>query len=302
MDSISAQTYTNLEILIIDDGSTDNSGKICDEYSQKDHRFRVIHQENHGIGYTRNIGLREAQGEYIQFVDSDDWIDPETIESCYRFLQEYEVDIVCFQYTHEYEDRRHVLHDAGYAAPKLMNKYEAFAAALLPGAVSVYSWNKFIKKKLFVGVDFPSWETAEDVETAYKFIANAERVLAVEDKFYHYMHREGSMSLRPFFRQTANVVEAADNYADFAARNSMIRNSTQKDNAMCGIWYWKICYANAMLTHNRVNAEYICSIRKAIKPSVVLRCSLLSFARKVQFILFKLNTTLYKAVYMKFKR
>ena len=302
LDSILAQTYTNLEILIIDDGSTDNSGKICDEYSQRDHRFRVIHQENHGVGQVRNIGLRESKGEYIQFVDSDDWIEPETIASCYRFLQEYDADIVCFKVVHEYEDGRQRSHDAGYVTPTLLNKYDAFSAALLPGVIAVYPVNKFIKKKLFSGIQYPEWEISEDIETTYKFIANAEKVLTVNNKFYHYLRHEGSVSRRPFFQQTDNIIKAINNYTDFAARNNMIQNSTQKDNAMCGLWFWKICYANMMLMYDRIDNEFIRSLQRDIKPSVVLRCSLLSFARKVQFILFKLNTGLYKAVYMKFKR
>lgn len=74
LDTVIAQTHKNLEIIVVDDGSTDNTGKICDEYANKDSRIKVIHQENHGVAFTRNVGLDKATGEYIAFIDSDDYV------------------------------------------------------------------------------------------------------------------------------------------------------------------------------------------------------------------------------------
>ena len=92
LDSIISQTYNNLQIILIDDGSTDESPKICDIYAERDSRFKVIHQENHGAVYARNIGIDNAEGKYITFVDADDWIEFNMIEQLYESLKKYDVD------------------------------------------------------------------------------------------------------------------------------------------------------------------------------------------------------------------
>lgn len=93
LDSVKNQTYQELEIILVNDGSTDNSGLICEEYAQKDHRFIVLHKENGGVSSARNMGLKVAKGEYIGFVDPDDWIDPEMFENLYQLMTEYQADV-----------------------------------------------------------------------------------------------------------------------------------------------------------------------------------------------------------------
>lgn len=101
-DSVTSQTYRNLEIIVIDDGSTDDSGSICDQYAEKDDRIRVIHTDNRGLASARNLGLENVSGEYISFIDSDDWIEPQTIEMFIRTALETEADIVNAKYCSEY--------------------------------------------------------------------------------------------------------------------------------------------------------------------------------------------------------
>ena len=90
LDSLLQQTYPYLEILLIDDGSTDGSGDLCDHYARKDSRIQVIHQENGGLGAARNEGIRRARGEYLSFVDSDDWVSPAMIQELYQALKKQE--------------------------------------------------------------------------------------------------------------------------------------------------------------------------------------------------------------------
>ena len=108
LDSIIAQTFTDWECLLIDDGSPDNSGKICDEYARKDKRFRVIHQKNQGVSAARNKGLDEVRGEYVNFIDSDDWIAPKLLELLYKSIKDYE--IVFFGNYNCYKDGNMVAH------------------------------------------------------------------------------------------------------------------------------------------------------------------------------------------------
>ena len=105
LDSIIGQTYSNIEIILIDDGSTDNSPQICDEYAKQDGRIRVIHKENSGASSARNLGLKTAKGEYLAFMDPDDWLDLNTIEFCIKRIQENDLDIIRFNYVREYADK-----------------------------------------------------------------------------------------------------------------------------------------------------------------------------------------------------
>ena len=302
IESVIAQTYHNLEILLIDDGSTDSSGRICDEYSAKDSRIRVIHQENKGLAEVRNVGLREAKGEWIQFVDGDDWIDPETLQSCYSYAQEYNADIVCFRYVHEYEDGRQDYENNKPSPPVLIGTSDALSAVMLPQYVDVSSCNKLIKSDLFSGITYPSGKTGEDGYTTHKFIAKANRILVISSVFYHYFKRNGSISRSAMSDSISNTAAYAQEYCDFATKSGLIKTRAQKDNFLCGCWFRKICYANGTIVYDCQDSEYIAKLRKEIRPSVVMRCRLLSFKRKVQFILFKLSTNIYKAVYTRFKR
>lgn len=99
IDSIIAQTFTDWELLLIDDGSPDRSGDICDEYAKKDIRIRVFHKKNGGVSSARNLGLYNVQGEYVTFVDSDDWIDVNTLNVCFSQIEIYDLDILQFSYT-----------------------------------------------------------------------------------------------------------------------------------------------------------------------------------------------------------
>lgn len=106
VDSITAQTFQNLEILLVDDGSTDGSSAVCDELSNKDTRIRVIHKRNGGVASARNLGIDEAKGKYIMFADSDDWLDLDAIETLVRCADEHELDVVKFNYVREFDGKQ----------------------------------------------------------------------------------------------------------------------------------------------------------------------------------------------------
>ena len=111
-ESVISQTYRNLEIIVIDDGSTDDSGSICDQYAEKDDRIHVIHTDNRGLASARNLGLENVSGKYILFIDSDDWIEPQTIETFIGAALKTEADIVIARYCSEY------MYNNPYITPK----------------------------------------------------------------------------------------------------------------------------------------------------------------------------------------
>jgi len=186
IDSILRQTYRDLEILLIDDGSPDRCGEICDKYAGIDARIRVFHTENKGLSAARNLGLREAKGEYIGFVDSDDWIEPDMYEILLRRLKETGTDISACGVWNECPESKHVYS----VCDKVFIGPEATRALVcnLTNAV----WNKLYRKECWAGISFPEKHIYEDNATIYKVVLRTESLSCVPDPLYHYRMREGS--------------------------------------------------------------------------------------------------------------
>ena len=104
LDSILAQTYSDLEVLVIDDGSTDRCGEVCDRFAEQDHRIKEFHTENHGLSAARNLGLDQMQGKYVGFVDNDDWIEPDMYEMLFNIAEQTNADIVTCRFYKEYRN------------------------------------------------------------------------------------------------------------------------------------------------------------------------------------------------------
>ena len=189
IDSILNQTFTDFELILVDDGSPDNCGKICDEYAQKDERVRVIHKENGGVSSARNLGIDEAQGEYIGFVDSDDFIDANMYQEMLDFLEVNDLDIVCTDTYIVHGDRKkfkprypkNMVFENGTAINENLN-----------GNLDNAVWNKIYKKEILAGIRFPSNRRYEDVATIYKWIFNARKVGYLSKPHYYYRKLDSS--------------------------------------------------------------------------------------------------------------
>lgn len=197
LDSIVNQTYQNLEIILVDDGSPDNCGAICDEYAARDERIRVIHQSNGGLSAARNAGLDVATGDCIGFVDSDDWAEPEMFETLFRGMEETKADIaVCGRYE-EYKDRRAAI---GWPETRIMNREEALGELLKKTQLQNLVWDKLYRRKLFEGLHFPAGKTFEDIAVMHRLLLRAEKVVCLPETMYHYRQRPdgivGDISLK----------------------------------------------------------------------------------------------------------
>lgn len=189
LDSIIGQTYKDLEILVIDDGSTDRSGEICDNYAQKDKRIKVFHTENQGLSTARNLGLDHAKGEYIGFVDSDDWIEPDMYACLLKNAEQTSADIaecgVFLEYQNKTEERK---------KQKAELTGEKAVQALLLGKLNEGVWNKLWKRQCFDTIRFPQGRVFEDVATTYIVFSSADHVIAIPESKYHYLKRKDSLS------------------------------------------------------------------------------------------------------------
>ena len=189
VDSILNQTFTNFELILVDDGSPDNCGKICDEYAQKDERIRVVHKENGGVSSARNLGIDEAKGEYISFIDPDDWIELNMYEDIFNFVNDNNVDVACFE-VYEVKGNKCSAHYR-FESNRVFEKEEALYNILVD-IIDNSPCNKVYKKSVWEGVRFPIGRRFEDVATIYKTFHKSNKVGYMKKAFYYYLKREGS--------------------------------------------------------------------------------------------------------------
>lgn len=202
LDSVINQSYTNLEIICIDDGSTDNSSKICYEYAEKDSRIKIFHTANNGASYARNLGINNSTGLYIGFIDSDDWIEPNMYEVLYTKIKNYDVTFSIISYYRNTDKESVVMANRENIPVKTLNQQELLMySADLDNYISFghVIWNKlytaeYVKKN---NLTFnPNLRTAMDMLFSYEFILADSSCTGVycDKSLYHYYQRGDSIS------------------------------------------------------------------------------------------------------------
>lgn len=191
VESILKQTYKNIELILVDDGSTDNSGTICDEFSKKDKRIQVVHKNNGGVSEARNAGLEKVSGEYIMFVDSDDWIDPFMMEKMYRTLKKYDTELVVCEPIYAYETHTNTPELSGESF--LLDSKEALKLLVEDRRFRSVLWNKLYARRLWQDIRFPKGKHYEDVRTIYKIYDLCEKIAFLEQGLYYYFQRDESI-------------------------------------------------------------------------------------------------------------
>lgn len=226
LESVINQTYTNLEIICVDDGSTDNSGNICDEYAQKDSRIKVFHKTNGGLASARNVALSYVTGDYIGFVDSDDWIEPEMYETLVQQIEKNNVDMVCCNYSKVYEDRTVIMQNEWGIKSGVLDTadilYYAFNRDHHMG-FAIYSCNKMFRADKIKDYRFDeSLAEAEDVDFISKVIAiNNMKGFYIEKSLYNYLQRSSSLSYSKdlnmradFLKSYSKVIEVCSEFTE----------------------------------------------------------------------------------------
>lgn len=204
LDSLVNQTYPDLEIILIDDGSTDSSGKICDEYAEKDDRIQVIHQENKGQSIARNIGLQNASGDFIGFVDSDDSIDLRMFEKLFLAIQD--VDIAMCGHNIVYDGK---VESYGNREVKTLNYSELWREIF--GSLNNAVWNKLFRRDLLNGICFDShFVHGEDLIFNILYLRFAKSGRIVDEPLYNYYKRGNSITTGKFTRRKLLEIESKD--------------------------------------------------------------------------------------------
>ena len=197
LDSVIHQTYRNLEIIIIDDGSTDGSGGVCDEYAQKDRRVQVIHQENKGLSNARNIGLEISTGDVVAFLDSDDAYHLDYVATMLSAMIKEKADIVSCRYTeHCTIKAMNPGNQKGIKPNFRPGIYSTVSAlqALADDMIDHHIWDKLYKRQVWEEFKFPDGHVYEDSDAIFHVVNNAVKVCAVDEPLYMYRVRPGSIS------------------------------------------------------------------------------------------------------------
>ena len=235
LQSVVQQSYANLEIIIIDDGSTDETSLIYNKFQSNDERILVLKQQNSGVSKARNTGVKAATGDYICFVDSDDWAELNYCSELYSLLVGENADISIVEASYE-DENGNVLCSKPISDEKIFDGNRALVLLLEDQEIQSHPWGKLFKADLLKNVHFPeNLKCFEDYSTLFKIFNKAVKVVKSNQKLYHYIQREDSLShnLSPatayqFFLAIMEVFEFWRNSAKVGDRNKIVKNIVRK--------------------------------------------------------------------------
>ena len=289
--SILKQTYQNFEMILVDDGSTDRSGEICDEYSLKDERIKVIQKVNGGLSSARNTGIEEAKGSFFAFIDSDDYIDKVFLEALYHQLMEKDADICeCsfFRLKHNKLIPERLFHsetlDNETAVRRLFaSPYESF----------VVTWNKLYKKSLFEKIRFPEGKLQEDEFTTYKLLYQSRKIAYVNQNLYIYRIRENSIMKSG---RSVEKAEALDSIGEIEAYFQH-HKVNMRNEIIFHEFSLQIVLLNLMVESNHYNPQLWKRIKNNIRRNkkILFHSPFLKRGHKIYLIAILLGKTAYVA-------
>ncbi len=253
IDSILAQNYSNLEIILVDDGSPDNCGSICEEYALIDKRIKVIHKENGGLSDARNVGMSKAEGKYITFVDSDDIIDKHFIARLYENLVNAKADISCcdlarIQSIDEVKENQNVKVEE-------FDGLSAIKETLYQRKIDNSACAKLYKIDLFDEIKYPKGKYFEDLDTTYKLFLKAKKIVATNEKLYYYIQREGSILHKLNDRVINDLIEVIDSL------KANLKDYPELDSAVLA----RTINAHFYIIRNSQNRETIAQSKRFIR-------------------------------------
>lgn len=283
VESLLKQTYSDIEIILINDGSTDSSGKICEKYAKIDDRVKVIHKENGGVSSARNEGIRLSRSKYITFVDPDDYVSCDFIEKLYRLLKDSNADISICNYITVGNNIRF----KGKLEKKIINQRDAMTLLVKDEEMPSYLWNKMFRVELFDGLRFMEGYRYEDVRMMHLIFLRANRVAVTDEPFYYYRVREGSITSSTLLNNSEELINALED------RCKDLANTV----------YWEEAYITEMIQIRRILSEIVITSSrkeefyyrnlKKLKRMYKSCKKKMSVSQKIKFRIFLMIPTLY---------
>lgn len=220
LESVLNQTYSDLEIILVDDGSTDGSESICDKYQSKDSRVNVIHKKNGGLSDARNEGLRESRGNLVTFIDSDDVVNTKYIQTLYNNLKNYGADISTMRYKrfysyNELEFENDINEEINIYSPESALQILLYTPEVIPQSAH----GKMYRKELFDGISYPVGYLNEDIGTTYLLFAKTNKVVTSNLQYYYYLQRLGSIVRSEFNAKTMDSIFFSEDIIKFMEDN-----------------------------------------------------------------------------------
>ena len=298
VNSILKQTYKNLEIILVDDGSPDRCPEICDKLAQTDDRIIVIHQQNGGLSKARNVGLDVAKGAYLVFVDSDDTVEYELIEKLYKCLKKYDCKMAACGRKYVFEDGKilckvpegiDTVYEFGDAI-KEMNAFRLF---------DMSAWAKIYAKELFSTIRFPEEKLSEDYFVMYKLIDLAHKVGYISEPLYNYLQRTSSISRNKKINH--DFIEAAQTQMDYLDdKYPDLKQVSHTAFASANLTVYDFYIKNGVKCPKEKKEEF----RKNVQDNIEYIDSNvnISLVKKVQFKLFIKNYHLYNMVFKLYRK
>lgn len=260
VQSIVNQTYKNLEIILVDDGSSDNCPVMCDEWAKKDDRIRVIHKKNGGLSDARNVGLSVAKGAFIGFVDSDDWIDLDFYDVLYREIKKNKSDIVVGGIIQVWSDNSTKLLTENCKVT--INNHVAMENIITEKLLKQPVWYKLYQRDV-ANIKFVNGKIHEDVFWSYQAIAKANRVSIVNNTYYYYRQREQSIMSSEYSIKNLSHIEAKIERLDFVKNRYPDLYDIGNIDLLFTIYYHGDCVIHFLKGDDRKSA--LCFLKDTIK-------------------------------------
>ena len=296
VESLRQQTYKNIEIILVDDGSTDSSGEICDQYAREDNRIKVLHIENGGLSNARNTGVKESSTDWIVFIDSDDYYDHRAIEYLVELRDKYRVDLVA---TPVIEVRNYENSDfLGDFREKYSGKLDrrtALEQMFYGNYVGTHSGGKLYKKEILLRFPYPKGMLYEDLALAYEHIASCENIAVSDLTLYKYYRRPGSIVNSKYSDRLLDFYKAMEWNRSYIERDYSgdrdMRRALNVRYVFNGLHIVHAMLSSDMYAEvNKIRKEYIQYFKDVIPNSNVTR------KNKLKYILFLVSAKLYNTI------
>ena len=298
--SIQEQTYTNLEIILVDDGSPDRCGQLCDEFAKLDERIKVYHKENGGISDARNYGIDKATGEYIGFVDSDDYIHESMYEKLYEAIKKSGTMISECGLTRVYKNTLRP-HYEGKDYFLILDKQEYLKEFLENRKVYGSVWCKLIHRDIAKKIKFSVGMIYEDALYNLELIKNVDKFTLISDSYYYYYIREDSYTTKPFNNRSMDYIDVIEKISEY----TLVNFPEFKEQLLTRVAFAYVSIFNQLIeVDNYKNKKEYKILKNKLKS---IRLEIISSKNvpknlKIAFLLLSINERLYKFVLSKYKK
>lgn len=264
VDSVLGQDYRRLEILLVDDGSTDSSGVLCDQLSGSDPRVRVIHKQNGGLSDARNVGIRNSRGKLVTCIDGDDYVTPRYVSNLVSCFHADQVDIAVtgFERVPPGFSRRNQV--SLVSEPKLLTADQALLDLFYQRTFATSAWGKLYRRELFDGIEYPVGEIHEDLPVTYRLVDRARKVAFTGTKDYFYVQHGASITaMADYEKRLSAITFANDAVLDMSLRSHRHKRAAEVRLFMeCVYLISQVGSSNELKQLSPVVKEYVRSTRK----------------------------------------